>query len=291
MDIGLGTVKEGDTVVLFRSRTNFRVVTVKAGEVCHNGQGLFPHDALIGLPLGGKAVSQREQGWMYVLPLTPALYAVVLTHRTQVLYQETIAPVLLELDVTPASVIVESGTGSGCLSAAFGARLKAGRDAPTGHLFTFEFHAQRKQLAEEDFARLGLGDVVTVVLRDAVRDGFLVDGALAAGSADCVFLDLPNVHEAVGHAHAVLKPGGRIACFCPCIEQTQKACDELRRDGRFTALETREYIFRPYVLRTHRAPGAGVLCCPCVSVKGHAGYLTFAMKAFPEPAPQMELTE
>ncbi|GAB1219546.1 hypothetical protein ENUP19_0038G0018 [Entamoeba nuttalli] len=196
----------------------------------------------------------------------------------------TISPVLSYFDITPNSIIVESGTGSGCLSAAFGSRLQFGNEQGKGHLYTFEFHEQRKIKAEEDFKMLGLDKVITVVLRDVVQNGFLVEGLLHEQEADCVFLDLPNVYEAITHAYNVLRVGGKICCFCPCIEQIQKSCQELRKDGRFTNLLTKENVIRPYSIkgvgkRSDDCMSSEILCCPTKTIKGHVGYVTFAIKA------------
>ena len=278
-------IQEGDIVVLYGSRNQYETIKVTKGKVYQCKYGMYPHDNLIGRKYGEEIESTKGRGFLYALQLTPSLYTLVLQHRTQVLYHETISPVLEYFDITPNSVIVESGTGSGCLSVAFASRLKYGETIGNGHLYTYEFHEQRKLKAEEDFKNFGYEDVITVVLRDVVSNGFLIENQLNEGDADCVFLDLPNVHEAISHAHKVLRIGGKICCFCISIEQVQKSCDELRKDGRFTNILTKEYVTRPYSIRgvfekknTNSCIADDVLCCPITTTKGHVGYVTFAMK-------------
>lgn len=83
--------------------------------------------------------------------------------------------------------------------------------APTGHLHTVEFHQQRAQKAEEEFAEHRVDHLVTVTNADVCKDGFGVTGV-----ADAVFLDIPAPWEAVRHAKAALKAHG---------EQTSRRAD------------------------------------------------------------------
>lgn len=145
-----------------------------------------------------------------------------------------------------------SGTGSGSLSRSF-ARVVA----PHGHLYTFEFHAQRASANRDDFVNEGLGDLITVTHRDACAGGFKTeklgesgiivtltlvalvvcrarsDGGLlhAYVGADAVFLDLPSPWDAVDHAAAVLRTYGRLCAFTPSIEQVQRTYQALYAAG------------------------------------------------------------
>ncbi len=56
--------------------------------------------------------------------------------------------VISNMDLFSGCVVVESGTGSGCMTLAM-ARVVA----PLGHVFTFEFNPVRAQMAREEFQR------------------------------------------------------------------------------------------------------------------------------------------
>lgn len=126
----------------------------------------------------------------------------------------------MRLDLRPGSRVCESGTGSGSLSTSITKAVM-----PVGHLFTFEFNADRVEKAKKDFATMGFGSYVTVTHRDVLANGFSLNadegncGGVQDGSIDAVFLDLPRPHIAVAHAFAVLRKKGKLCNFSPCIEQ------------------------------------------------------------------------
>merc|ERR1719203_1044963 len=88
--------------------------------------------------------------------------------------------ILVQLELRPGSVVVESGTGSASLSHSILSTI-----APSGHLYTFDFHEQRVETAKQEFNKHGLGDKVTCVHRDVCGSGFNLEN-----KADAVFLDL-----------------------------------------------------------------------------------------------------
>ncbi len=126
-------------------------------------------------------------------------------------------------------MVVESGTGSGSLTHSLARTV-----APTGHVYTFDFHQHRSETASQEFRSHGLAPVVTASHADACSEtGFGRDLELNGGAADAVFLDLPHPWDAMCNARKVLKKNGRarICSFSPCVEQVQRTAAKMRELG------------------------------------------------------------
>ncbi|KNC75691.1 hypothetical protein SARC_11791 [Sphaeroforma arctica JP610] len=219
-------------------------VTIKDGDFTNNKSGTFKHTDLIGQRYGAKV--QATMGFCHVLKPSAELWTSSLPHRTQILYTPDISMITMRLCLKPGSVVVESGTGSGSLSHAMVRSI-----APTGHLYTFDFHEERVAQAKSDFKTHAVDNMVTSTHRDVMGTGFGLTGV-----ADAVFLDLPGPWEAVPSAKQALKAEGGLVCsFSPCIEQVQRTCQALRDEG-FVELETLETLQKPCHTNSFEIPEA-----------------------------------
>ncbi|XP_035748548.1 tRNA (adenine(58)-N(1))-methyltransferase catalytic subunit TRMT61A isoform X2 [Egretta garzetta] len=230
------TIKDGDTAIVFLGHESMFPVKVQHGTVTQTKYGVIRHSTdLIGKKYGSK-VTCSKGGWVFILHPTPELWTMNLPHRTQILYSTDISLITMMLELKPGSIVCESGTGSGSLSHALIRTV-----APTGHLYTVEFHQQRAEKAREEFREHGVEHLVTVSNQDVCKNGFGVSNI-----ADAVFLDIPSPWEAIGHARSALKAeGGRICSFSPCIEQVQRTCLAMEEYG-FTEINTLEILLRVY---------------------------------------------
>ncbi|XP_027334965.1 tRNA (adenine(58)-N(1))-methyltransferase catalytic subunit TRMT61A-like isoform X1 [Abrus precatorius] len=289
------TISNGDLVIVYERHDNMKAVTVSEGSVLQNRFGVFKHSDWIGKPFGSKVFSSKG-GFVYLLAPTPELWTLVLSHRTQILYIADISFVIMYLEIVPGCLVLESGTGSGSLTTSLARAV-----APTGHVYTFDFHEQRAASARDDFERTGLSNLLSVGVRDILGEGFPDE---FMGKADSVFLDLPQPWLAIPSAAKMLKQDGTLCSFSPCIEQVQRSCETLRTC--YTDIRTFEILLRTYEVQEGKmerlqgdgngcnaslpskrkqcsdgsyvlsSPISSVMARPCSEARGHTGYLTFA---------------
>eukprot|EP00250_Pteridium_aquilinum_P011229 c19924_g1_i1 orf=170-1147(+) len=233
------SIQEGDLVIVYERHDRMKTVSVRQGEELQNRYGVFKHADWIGKPFGCK-VSSKTGGFVHLLAPTPELWTCVLSHRTQILYLADISFVISYLELRPGSLVAESGTGSGSLTTSLARSV-----APSGHIFTFDFHEQRANSARQDFVRNGLSEIVTVEVRDIQGLGF---PDTLVGRLDAVFLDLPQPWLAIPSALKMLRCNGALCSFSPCIEQVQRCCEALQKHG-FTDVRTFEVLLRTYEVR------------------------------------------
>jgi len=277
-------IRSGDLVIILVERDLYVPQVMHLGESFHTRRGYFKHDDIIGKAYGSKIETDSHNPnvlfpYIHVLKATPLLWTRCLLKRTQILFETDIAMVIYKLGLKNGSKVVESGTGSGSLSHSILTTI-----APAGHLYTFEFHEGRVNHVSQEFSDHQLKDFVTLVHGDA-SEGF--SPTVSPQSVDAVFLDLPRPWEAIRHAHDVLRVGGRLCTFSPCIEQVQRTMKELhlRHYGDIECVEclAKNYGFekvqmRPPFTYDHDSKALESHCIANDIMRGHTSYLVFAKK-------------
>jgi tRNA (adenine57-N1/adenine58-N1)-methyltransferase catalytic subunit len=154
-------------------------------------------------------------------------------------YTPDTAFILAKLCVLPGTICLEAGTGSGSFTHALARQV-----APTGKVYTFEFHEQRHKMNIAEFTTHGLNEIVYGQHRDVCAQSFNIQ------NADCAFLDLPSPWEAIPHLPQAFNRNkvGRVCCFSPCIEQVLSTLSALRKYG-FTNLTMYDLQYRTYEAR------------------------------------------
>jgi tRNA (adenine57-N1/adenine58-N1)-methyltransferase len=335
-EVGSNCVRAGDLVVIYERHDRMKQLRLVPGGQLQNRYGNFDHDAWIDkLQFGSIAHAKAfkfqqddskkkrgrggpKRGFVYVLRPTCELWSLVLPHRTQILYVADISMVVMQLKLRPGAVVMECGTGSGSLTHALYRAV-----APTGKVYTYEYHELRANQAKEEFQKHGIemrGEAggVHTEQRDIMELGFPTEGGFAE-SADAIFLDLPGPWEVIPSAAKCLKVGGTICTFSPCIEQVQRTLDAMAKENVFYRMRTMEILLRPYEVKKEKVlpfpekepkrewipksqrgkqnnkqrgkmpPGQDSefhrsFAVPAPEVRGHTSYLTFATKVKYEQA-------
>ncbi|KAK9300784.1 hypothetical protein QLX08_006647 [Tetragonisca angustula] len=253
-------IEEGDVIILYLGHNNMHSLEIKAKIPNKNGEmvdnvfqtkyGALKVFSLVGHKYGTK--KKLSRGWAYVLQPTPELWTLTVPHRTQIIYSPDISLILHLMDLAPGSIVIETGTGSGSLSHALIRVIR-----PHGHLFTFDFHEQRVNIARAEFERHGLNKFVSSSCKDVCIEGF---GKELETKADAIFLDLPHPWLAIDYVVSTLKKsGGKLCSFSPCIEQVQRTCAKLISKG-FIELNTYECLQREVHVQYKNLPILNLEC-------------------------------
>jgi tRNA (adenine57-N1/adenine58-N1)-methyltransferase len=169
----------GERVLLLDAKRRRYLVTLVEGGEFHSHAGVLPHAELIGQPAGVTVKSTLGGRYTAVRP-TLSEYVLEMPRGAQVIYPKDIGPILLIADIHPGARVLESGVGSGALSAAL---LRAGADL-LGYEIREDF-ANRARKNVEGF----LGAEVAAGWQVEVRD---VYEGIEATDLDRVVLDLPE---------------------------------------------------------------------------------------------------
>ena len=161
-------MKDGDLVIVYERHDSLDHIYLKKGAIFKNKYGTFPHDDMIGIlyffscfliceasdigkPFGSKIksnCSNNQHGWIFILQPTPELWSSALHTRTQIVNELDSSFITFNLDIFPGCRVIESGTGSGCMSLVLARAVH-----PNGHVFTYEYNAVRAEKAREEFIK------------------------------------------------------------------------------------------------------------------------------------------
>ncbi|KAG9133222.1 hypothetical protein Leryth_022438 [Lithospermum erythrorhizon] len=150
-------ISDGDLVIVYERHDNMKAIKVSENGVLQNRFGAFKHVDWIGKPFGSKVFSHKG-GFIYLL----SNYGLL-------------APKPPNSDFVLLPILALFGSLTTSLARAV---------APSGHVYTFDFHEQRAASAREDFEKTGLNNLITVGVRDIQGEGILDE---FFGKADSVF--------------------------------------------------------------------------------------------------------
>lgn len=188
----------------------------------------------------------------------PSNFGEFAARTAQIIQPWDAAAIIHYCNISPGHRVLESGVGSGALSAAI---LNAiGKE---GHLTTVEMDNRNIENARGNLQ-----------LISEFRNWELVNSRIgdfaSADKFNSIVLDIPEPWEVVGKLSKNLINGGKICCYSPTFNQTEKSVAALKKNG-YLVTESMEIIKRGLLVRENATrPDNGII--------GHTAFMTFAVK-------------
>lgn len=255
-------IKENDLIFLILDRRRRWLVQVKSGNSFHTHKGIIEFDDIIGKEFGSVTFSRpfETQGYkFYVLKPLPSDYVIYMARKTQIIYPEDAGMILLYSGISPGSIVIEAGCGSGALTCILGNYVR-----PNGHIYSYDIREKSLKKAKLNVLRAGLDENITIQYGDILNDDF------QQKNVDAIVLDFATPWNAIKKTRNYLKYSGTLASFSPTIEQVKKTVFALRNND-FIEVNTYELIKRKIQVKENATR-------PEVKMIGHTGYLTFGKK-------------
>ena len=262
-----GPFRVGDRVQLTDPKGRLRTVTLREDGELHTHHGVLRHAQLIGLPDG--SVVENSAGHEY-LALRPLLedFVMSMPRGAAIVYPKDAAQILAQADVFPGATVVEAGVGSGALSLWL---LRA--IGPQGRLVSFERRAEFAEVARANIETF-LGAAPAnheIVVGDLVE---ALPGAVPAGTADRVVLDMLAPWECIDAVADALTPGGVVLCYVATATQLSRVAEYIRGTGLFTEPVANETMVRGWHVK-------GLAVRPDHRMVAHTGFLITARRLAP----------
>jgi tRNA (adenine57-N1/adenine58-N1)-methyltransferase len=181
----------------------------------------------------------------------------------QIIYPKDLGNIITLADIFPGATVVESGLGSGALTAALLRAVGA-----SGRVITYEIAESVVPKALQNISK-----VVPDTSNLTVTIGNIYEG-IAEREVDRVVLDVPEPWQAVATVGDALVMGGIMLSFLPTILQVHHLVNQLHQDTRFQLIESVETLLRPWHV-TERSVR------PVHRMVAHSGFLTTAVRCEP----------
>lgn len=256
----MATVKESDTVVLFdpeKRKKYFLNLTLTKGKFSTD-KGELILSELVGKPYGSTV--KTHKGYPYILlPCTLTDFIMHKLNRlTQIVYPKDAAYIALKLNVKPGDIVVESGIGSGAMTAVFAHIV-----GENGKVISYERREEFIKNALSNLKKLGYDGRVIIKHKD-IEEGF------EEKEADALFLDVREPWLYLKQAYKTLKTGNMLGILVPTANQVIETLKSLEKLP-FIDIEVCEILLRKYKPIPERFR-------PEDRMPAHTAYLIFARK-------------
>lgn len=247
-------IKEDDYVLLVHKNKRW-LIRVKKDQRFQTHVSSLNLSDLIGLKFGSKT----PDGKYYVFKPLLIDHVMKFKRPTQIIYPKDAAYILLKLNVSPGSKVLELGTGSGAMTAYLANAVK-----PNGKVYSFDVNEEYLNVAKRNLEVAGLLDYVNLSLFKA---------NLPKEEFDLAFVDIGDPWVWIDQIWISLKPSSPIGFLLPTYNQLEKLYASFK--GKFYPEETVEIIVRRLQVAENKTR-------PQNFVTGHTAFLTFARKVLSE---------
>lgn len=175
----------------------------------------------------------------------------------QIIPLKDIGSIISFIGIGKGSIVVDSGSGSGGLSLFLATIAKK--------VMTYDIKKENTELVNKNIKFLGLKNI-TAKTADIYRAADVKDK-----NVDVFTLDVPEPWRAIKTAEKILKTGGFLVNYSPCIPPLEEFIYELRKNPDFLYIKTIEIIERDWEFN-------GRIVRPKSQQIGHSGFLTFIRK-------------
>ncbi|MCX8179426.1 MAG: tRNA (adenine-N1)-methyltransferase [Candidatus Aenigmarchaeota archaeon] len=173
----------------------------------------------------------------------------------QIVMPQDACMILAYTGISPKSLIIDAGCGSGFLSIFLAYYCNQSK------VVSYEINEKYANIARENAKLIGLKNL-------AIKQKDILLG-IDEKNVDLITLDMKDAEKVVENCFNALKPGGWIAVYSPYIEQVKLVVKEIKKFS-FTEIKTIESIKREWQVGEYTRPKTLGLM--------HTGWLTFARK-------------
>ena len=213
-------------VVLIRGKDNFLVERFE-GEL-HTHKGIIKLEELKGKNYGDEVATHLGVKFR-IMPFKPADFFKHFKRGATPIMPKDIGAIIAYTGLSPDSLILDAGTGSGMLAAYLAYFNKY------GEVVTVEKRKDFAKIARRNFRLAKLKNIHQIV--GDVR--FVADGFKK--EFDLVVLDMKDDAEFIPKAKQILKKSGYIAVYNPYFEATKNVYEAMVKEG-FKEIESFEVI-------------------------------------------------
>ena len=259
--------KNEEIIALRDGSKNTFLVELKNETIKIKGIGVFnPFETIKDNNFGNKILIGTKE--FVVLPASLPERQIGMKRRAQIIQPKDAGLLITKLGIGTNSKVLEAGLGSGGLSIQIQNILGV-----EGTHITVEPRAEHSEVGLKN---IEFGIKAGCTPGNHIHfDGFLEEKieeiSKICDEFDAIILDLPEHAKAISSVSNLLRPGGRIACYCPVtsqIEDSWNACEELGLEIEWAG----ELIERKW----GRAMKGGIR--PVNGPFGHTAFLLIALK-------------